>query len=179
MFFDGWLPLLRTLGTGVLVYAGVVLLLRLSGKRTLSKWNAFDFVVTIALGSVLATAILSKSVPLVDGLAALALLVSLQALLTWLSVRSRTVERLVKTRPTLLLYKGALLHDVLRRERVAETEVLAALRAHGVADAAEVGAVVLETDGDFSVIQTLPDDAHLSTLRGVEGAEPHGASDRR
>ena len=78
MFFDSWTGLGRVLLVGTLAYVALVLLLRISGKRTLTKLNAFDLVVTVALGSTLATVLLSKSVALAEGVVALALLVSLQ-----------------------------------------------------------------------------------------------------
>ena len=83
----------------------VLLLLRVSGKRTLTKINAFDLVVTVALGSTLATVLLTKSVALAEGLTAFVLLIFLQFVLIWLSVRSRAVSRLVKSEPTLLVYQ--------------------------------------------------------------------------
>ena len=103
MFFRGWPGLLRTLVVGVLAYSALVLVLRVSGKRTLSKMNAFDFVVTVALGSTLATVLLSKGVALAEGVAAFALLVGMQFVITWASVRSGAVSRLVKSEPQMLL----------------------------------------------------------------------------
>jgi uncharacterized membrane protein YcaP (DUF421 family) len=88
MLFQSWTGLGRVLLVGTLAYAALVLLLRISGKRTLSKLNAFDLVVTVALGSTLATVLLSKSVALAEGVLALCLLVSLQYAIAWLSVRS-------------------------------------------------------------------------------------------
>jgi uncharacterized membrane protein YcaP (DUF421 family) len=67
MFFDGWNGLLRTLIIGILAYIAIVVLLRVTGKRTLSKMNAFDFVVTVALGSTLVTVLLSQDVALAEG----------------------------------------------------------------------------------------------------------------
>ena len=144
--------LLKTLLVGVLAYAGIVLCLRLSGKRTLSKWNAFDFVVTIAIGSMLGTTTLSSSTTLSQGLTAMALLVVLQFTITWLSVRSASVRRLMKAEPTLLLRDGEFLRSALMRERVTEAEIRAALRASGIGAMESAAAVVLETDGSFSVI---------------------------
>lgn len=154
MFFDGWLSLGRTAIVGVLAYAALVFLLRISGKRTLSKMNAFDLIVTIALGYTLATVLLSKSVALVTGLFAFTLLVGLQYVITWLSVRSPAVHRFIKAEPALLLYRGRFLHEAMRRERVTEAEILAALRTQGVAAVNEVEAVVLETDSSFSVVKS-------------------------
>jgi uncharacterized membrane protein YcaP (DUF421 family) len=70
MIFDGWGSIARTAIVGVLAYAALVVLLRISGKRTLAKMNAFDLVVTVALGSTLATILLSKEVSLASGVAA-------------------------------------------------------------------------------------------------------------
>ncbi len=79
MFFQNWSGLLRTVVVGVLAYVALVALLRVSGKRTLSKMNAFDFVVTVALGSTLATILLSKNVALAEGVVAFAVLISLHS----------------------------------------------------------------------------------------------------
>lgn len=151
-FFNGWSGPLRVVLVGVLAYVALIAVLRISGKRTLSKMNAFDFVVTVALGSTLATIILSKDVALVEGVLALALLIGLQYAITWLSVRSSTVSNLVKSEPSLLLYNGRLLPDALRRERVTEDEVRAAARASGQPVLDDLLAVVLETDGTFTVV---------------------------
>lgn len=152
MFFNGWSGLLRLLVVGVPAYIALVLLLRVSGKRTLSKLNAFDFVVTVAFGSILATALLDRTLPLLEVVAAFVLLVLLQLAVTWSAVRSRTVDRIVKSEPALLYHDGSFLYDAMRRERVTEGEVLAAVRSHGHGDVASVRSVVLETDGTLSVI---------------------------
>ena len=153
MVFSDWSTLGRIIIVGTLAYISLVVLLRVTGKRTLSKMNAFDLIVTVALGSTLATVLLSKDVALVDGVVAFALLIGLQFVITWLSVRSPTVSRLVKATPTLLLYRGEVLHGALRRARVVEAEVLAAVRESGYLALEQVEAVVLETDGTFSVIK--------------------------
>ena len=153
MFFDDWFGLFRILIIGVLSYAVLIFWLRVSGKRTLSKWNAFDFVVTIALGSTLATVIVSKDVSFAEGVFALGLLIGLQFVITWLSVRFDWAEKLVKAKPTLLFDKGEFLLEPMKRQRVAEAEVRMAIRAEGVAAVEEIEAVVLETDGSFSVIK--------------------------
>ncbi len=152
MFFKSWTSVLHTVLTGVIAYGVLIVMLRTSGKRTLAKMNAFDLVVTVALGSTLSTALVSRTVPLADGVAALAVLILLQYLVAWVSVRSRRFEDLVKSAPTLLLYRGAIRHDQLRRQRVSEGELRAAARQAGLPSLGEVGAIVFETDGSFSVV---------------------------
>lgn len=158
MFFDSWSGIGRVLAVGVLAYAALVVLLRVSGKRTLSKMNAFDLVVTVALGSTLATIVLSKDVALAEGVAAFALLILLQFSVTWSSVRSKGLRSAVKSEPTLLFFDGRFLSDALRRERVTQDEAEAAVRQHGHASMQQVAAIVLETDGSLSVVKK-PGDA--------------------
>lgn len=167
MFFDDWFGLIRIVLVGVPAYVALVLMLRISGKRTLSKMNAFDFVVTVALGSTLATVLLSKDVALAEGVLAFALLIALQFIITWLSVRSKFVSRLVKSEPTLLWHHGEFLRGAMKSARVTESEILTAARAQGQAAMENVAAVVLETDGTFSVIAAPKNSVKFSTLTGV------------
>lgn len=153
MLFNSWIDLLRVVVVGTMVYVALIVALRLTGKRTLSKWNAFDFIATISLGSILASALLSKTVALAEGVFAVLVIVGLQFLITWLSVRFSSVRGLVKSKPMLLLDRGKMLQSALRCERVTESEVRAAVRAAGIAALEEVRAVILETDGSFSVIK--------------------------
>jgi uncharacterized membrane protein YcaP (DUF421 family) len=152
MFFDGWADLGRVLAVGCLAYSTLVLLVRVSGKRTLAKMNAFDLVVTIALGSTLASALLSADVALAEAAVGFGLLVTLQLIVAWLSVRVRAVRRAVKADPTILLYQGQFREEALRQERVTHGEVRQAVRAQGLGSLDDVEAVVLETDGSLSVI---------------------------
>lgn len=169
MFFNAWAALGRVLVVGPLAYAALVLLLRVSGKRTLTKLNAFDLVITMALGSTLADVLLNKSVALAEGVLALAVLIFLQFVVTWSSVRSERVQRLVKAEPTLLLHRGRFLNEALRAQRVTHEELLAVLRTHGVAEPDGVAAIVLETDGSFSILSDGPEPG-LGTLSDVRRA---------
>lgn len=153
MFFDSWAGLGRVLVVGTLAYVALVAVLRISGKRTLTKLNAFDLVVTVALGSTLATVLLSKSAALAEGVLAMALLVFLQFVITWLSVRSPRFQTLVKSEPTLIMHQGRFLDGAMREQRITREEVMAALRSNGVADAADAAAVILETDGTIAVVK--------------------------
>lgn len=153
MFFDGWAPVIRTLTLGTLAYIAFVLLLRVSGKRTLSKMNAFDFVVTVAFGSTLASIMTSSNVSLIQGVLALGLLILLQLISTYLSVRCKWYKNLIKAQPTLLFFKGEFLSESMRSQRVTRAEILAAMRQQGITEPASVDAVVIETEGSLSVMK--------------------------
>lgn len=170
MFFASWGSIGRVLLVGTLAYAGLVLLLRISGNRTLSKMNSFDLVITVAFGSVLASILTSADLSLSTGMVAIGLLILLQYLITWLSVRSRSLSRTVKTQPTLLLSGGHFRTAALRKVRVTEEEVRSAVRQHGYGDLDRVAAVIMESDGSLSVISHERLGAG-SALTGVAGHE--------
>ena len=152
MFLGTWFGLLRIVVVGPLAYLALVAVLRVSGKRTLAKMSAFDFVVTVALGSTLATVLLSKDVPLAEGILAFVVLAALQFIVALASQRSEAVEAVVKSAPRLLLCGGEIDDQALLEERVTTDEVKSAVRKSGIGDLRSVAAVVLETDGSFSVV---------------------------
>lgn len=154
MYFDSWHGLLRVVVIGVCAYVSLVVALRLSGKRTLAKMNAFDLVVTVALGSTLATVLLSSDIALAEGVLGMVVLIGAQLAVAWTSVRSRPFRKAVKSTPTLLVWQGRPRETVLVEQRVSRTEVLQAVRSQGLGTLDQVAAVVLETDGSFSVIPT-------------------------
>lgn len=177
MLFDNWIDIFRVLIVGMLAYFSLLVLLRFSGKRTLSQMNAFDLVVTVALGSVLATIILSDDVALAEGVVAYVTLIGLQFVIEWVSVRSKTVRDLVKGHPQLLFYRGAFLEREMRQERVDREEILSAIRGQGIADINDVDAVVLETNGVFTVL-VRSTSMQQSTLQDVAGAKGRRAQPR-
>jgi uncharacterized membrane protein YcaP (DUF421 family) len=135
----------------VIGFAALFTMLRVSGKRTLSKLNVFDFVFVVAVGSVFASTIISKDVTLVEGVTALATLIVIQLILAELAVRYPRVERIINGEPTLLLSHGKFIHRALRKERITEEEVRAAIRQKGVTRVEDVDAVVMENDGSLTV----------------------------
>lgn len=151
MFFQDWQGIVRTVIVGVLAYATLVLFLRVSGKRTLAKLNAFDLVVTVALGSTLSAIVLQESVALAEGAAALAVLILAQYAVTYTSVRAPGFAKLARSAPALLARHGRFCEDTMRRERVTEDEALSAVRADGGHGIEDVETLILESDGSLSV----------------------------
>ena len=152
MLFQNWEGIVRTLLVGVLSYVTLVVFLRISGKRTLAKLNAFDLVVTVALGSTLSAILLQESIALAEGATAFALLIAMQYVVTFSSVRSRRFAKLVRSEPRLLVRKGEVLDRAMREERITSDEALSAIRAGGGREIEDAEAVILESDGSLSVI---------------------------
>lgn len=135
-------------------YGAMVIILRVSGKRTLSKMNAFDFIVTIALGSTMASIALNKNIPLADGVAAVSIFVFLQYLLTWISVRIKFFKTLITSKPSLIFYKGSYLHEAMKQERITVEEVQCAGRNKGYSTLDEIDMIILEATGEFTLLET-------------------------
>lgn len=152
VFYQGWAGVARVLIVGLLAYVYLIGLLRLTGKRTLAKLNAFDLVVTVALGSTLSSVLLDGAISWTEGMVALATLVVLQLLVALVTTRVPGARDVVTARPTLLLHDGELDEATARRARVTPAEVRQAVRSSGQGDLGGVAAVVLETDGTLSVV---------------------------
>ena len=173
MWFDNWEDIARVALVGTASYITLIAILRASGKRTLSQLNAFDFVVTVAIGSTLATILLSAEVSWSEGFVALALLVGLQFIVAAIASRWPRSRALLSAQPSLVLRDGEILTEELSRHRLTTTEVAQAVRASGSGDLSSVAAVVLETDGTLSVIphETFGDGSALGSMRDRADAD--------
>jgi uncharacterized membrane protein YcaP (DUF421 family) len=167
LFFNSWASVFRTSVLTLLAYIALVLILRVTGKRTLTKMNTFDFIVTIALGSSFATIVLNQNIAFVDGVILFFLLIFLQFFITWLSVRFRKFKHFITGTPALLLYKGEIYEDVMRKERIMKEELFVVARSKGVSDLKDVDAIILETNGDLTLIRELAKEEE--TIRDAEG----------
>lgn len=151
----------------------VLALVRIAGLRSFSKMTAFDFVATVAMGSLLAAAATASSWPsFAQVIVALAALLGVQALLAWLRSRSSRLREFIGNTPVLLMEDGRFCEAALKRTRVAREDVLAKIRAANALDLGDVRAVVLENTGDISVLhgETLDADL-LSGVRRVPEAD--------
>jgi uncharacterized membrane protein YcaP (DUF421 family) len=165
MLFNGWSPLGRALFIGLIAYVFLVLLLRIGGKRTLANMDEFDLVVLVAMGNLFATAMLSPDVSLSQTVMALALLVILQVAVTWAMSRYPRISRLIESEPRLLVFRGQILREATKKARLSEDELFQAIRRKGIGAVEDVEALVMETNGDFSVIRK--GERSLSALRSV------------
>jgi len=165
-YFSGWEPVVRVLIVGVAMYAALVVFLRVSRSRTLSSMNAFDFVVTVAIGSAFGRALTAKSVALSEALAAFGLLVGLQYAVTWIQIRWPYFQRIVTNPPTLLYFRGEFVDEEMQRQRVTESELQSAVRKQQFGSLSEVEAVVLESSGEFSVIPSVEDGSGFGETMG-------------
>ena len=152
IWFDSWDDIARVLLVGASAYIALVTVLRVSGKRTLAKLNAFDLVVTVAVGSTLSTILLNSDVSFTEGVVALALLAGLQFVVATITARWRRGRAILTSRPAVLMIDGHFDEEVMLRERVSAEDICHAIRSSGHGDIKSIGVVILESDGSLSAI---------------------------
>ncbi len=167
IFFNNWESIVRVIIMTFMGYIAMIFLLRISGKRTLSKMNAFDFVITVVFGSSLAAVALNKSISLSEGVVCFSMLVFMQFTITWLSVRFKFVKNIVTSKPTLLLYKGELYESILKKERITIDELYVAARRKGIEDLKNIDAIILETTGDINIMEKVSN-REAQTIKNLE-----------
>ena len=175
VWFHSWPSIGRIALCTIIAFGWTLMLIRMFGKRTISKTNPSDFVMTVAVGSTMANFILPGSVPVADGLGALFVLLLLQIGIEWVTTRSERARRPLEGHPTLLLHRGRFLEDVMRRENINHEEIRKAVRTAGIADLEKVYAVILEIDGTFSVIPAAGSvGSALTQVEGIPAGEKSG-----
>jgi len=143
--------------SAVALYVLLILYTRLVGLRSFSKMSAFDFAITIAIGSILASVTLWQKPTLLEGAVALGVLFGLQFVVGNLRKRLPGVTALVDNAPLLLMDGTEVLSDNLRRANMTEADLRAKLREANVTRLEQVRAVVMESTGDVSVLHAPPD----------------------
>lgn len=154
---DNLFDLVNVLFESVVIVVAVVLVTRLNGLRSFSKQSSFDFPITVATGSVIATTVAGQQTPLAIGVAAVVGLFAVQAIIALVRMWSSAAETVVDNRPLLLMEDGQIHESALRAARMTREDLVAKLRMANVADPAEVRAVVFESTADVSVLTGPPD----------------------
>ena len=166
-----WTAILMVIISSIGIYIAVILFTRLSGLRSFSKMSSFDFAMTVAIGSVIATTILNGEIPLIQAIVGLGALYVLQIGVAKLRGISPLINNLVDNQPVLLMNGSRILDENLKSTKVTPDDLRAKLREANVTDFSQILAVVLETTGDISVLhskdgsQKLDDDI-LSHVKG-------------
>lgn len=146
-FTSSLMVILSALG----IYFALILFTRLSGVRTFSKMSSFDFAVTVAIGSLVASTILTKSPPLLQSVVAMGTLFLIQSGVAVIR-RTSIVKGLVDNQPILLMKGAEVLKENMKKAKVTHEDLLGKLREANVTQFSQIKAVVMETTGDISVL---------------------------
>ena len=152
-------------------YFCLILFTRIVGLRSFSKLSSYDLAMTVGIGSILASTVLSKSTSLLQGVFAIGMLFTLQAVLSIIRRKFKPFKALIDNQPIILMANGAYLYDNLKEAKFSENDIKQILRKNGIKSKSEVFAVIMETTADISVIKssdTSPDWSLFDDIRDNE-----------
>ncbi len=162
--------ILMVVVTGIGIYLSLILFTRLTGLRSFTKMSSFDFAITVAFGSIIASTILTKQPSLFTGIIGLGVLYGIQFIVSKLRFLTSISGSVVDNHPILLMAGNKILYDNLKKARVTEDDLKSKLRIAGITHPDQVYAVVMETAGDMAVIR-MSQDVDPSLFEGVRGGE--------
>lgn len=174
MFFDSDLRIIEIAVLTILTYAILIIALRISGKRTIADYTAFDWVVSITVGSIAASTIIIEDVSLSEGVISMIVLFILQTVVAFFAVKSRKFRRYSEGGPTLLYYKGHYLEDTMFKTRVTKSDIHQSIRIKANKSPDQVQAVVLEKNGRMSVIEEITEEGELGLFEDLGSEVPKG-----
>ena len=155
-------------------YLYLIVVIRLTGKRSVAHMNSFDWLVNVAVGALTASAILTPGNTVAAWLA-IGTIAVLQVSLTRAAMRFGVVGRLVREEPRLLMRDGRFLRDTMREQAISRDEMMQAIRSAGLCGPEDVAAIVFEADGRLSVIAG---SEHAASPKGMSALEEFAADDR-
>lgn len=153
------------------IYFGLILFTRLMGLRSFSKLSSHDFAMTVGIGSILASTVLSKSPSLLQGLVAMVMLFLLQAMVSLIRRKVKPLKNLIDNEPVVLMAHGDYYWDNIKQASLSKSDLHQVLRKNGIKSKSEIFAVIMETTGDISVIKqnhTATDRALFDDIRDCE-----------
>ncbi|TYP74392.1 DUF421 domain-containing protein [Aquimarina intermedia] len=161
-------PLWETFVGSILIFVAVVTLTRIIGLRSFAKFTAYDFAFTVAIGSIISST-LTSSTSISHGATAIASLLILTYIFSYLQRKFSMVSAIISNKPLLLMNGNEILYDNLKYARIEKTQLIAKLREANVLDFDQVEAVVLESTGDISVLHKSSSEMNLNSdiLEGV------------
>ncbi|MCH8559467.1 DUF421 domain-containing protein [Nesterenkonia sp. LB17] len=170
-FWDGWDPIIHTVITLTAGYIALLIILRLSGPRTMASMTPLDFIVAVTIGSAFGRTLTAVDVPLSQAILTVLLLVLLQWLMAWMRGRSPKMRRILDAPPVLIYYQGKFQRKALRKHQLVEDDIHTAVRSSSRGSLKEVSAVILEQNGGLVVIGDAELDDSSSVLKFTGEAE--------
>jgi uncharacterized membrane protein YcaP (DUF421 family) len=145
------IPWFHLIIRAVIVYLAILVLLRVAGKRQIGQMGMIEFVALLLISNAVQNSMNGGDNSITGGIILAVTLIVLSALFARLTYRSRKLEMLIQSRPTLLIHHGKILHDHLKRELLTVRELKQLLRRQGIHDLDEIAEAVLESDGFISI----------------------------
>lgn len=143
--------MLLTIIRSIILYILVILAIRLMGKRQLGELQPSELVITILISNIATLPLEDADIPLLTGMTPILVLVCLEVLISWITLRFPGLRKLVSGSPKIIITNGEIDREALTELRLSEADVMSALRSQQVFDVKDVQQAVVETNGSISV----------------------------
>lgn len=166
-----WQQVLGIILSVIGFYFCLILFTRITGLRSFSKLSSYDLAMTVGIGSILASTVLSKSTSLLQGILAIGMLFLLQSVVSIVRRKFKPIKALIDNQPIILMAHGEYYWDNLKEAKLSTNDIKQVLRKNGIKSKSEVFAVIMETTADMSVIKnndTDPDWTIFDDIRDNE-----------
>lgn len=156
----------------VILYILVLLGLRMMGKRQIGEMQPFELVITIMISELAAIPIENTGIPILNGIIPIFTLLFLEGLFSVLMLKSESIRKFIDGTPSIIINKGKLIYKELKKQRITVEDLFEELRIAGYPDLHEIEYVILETDGQLSIIPKIenrpltPKDMNIETMPG-------------
>lgn len=147
-----WTTIITIILATVLIYIALIAISRITGLRSFSKMSGFDFVVTIAIGSMIANTIVARNPPFLIAIIAFITLFALQMITARFRYKPTDIGRYIDNKPLLLMDGAQIIEKNMNKSSISRDELYAKLRERGVTQLTQIKAAVLETTGEVSVL---------------------------
>lgn len=154
LVFNNWQTFFRVSLSGIFIYFTLIVIINLFGKRSIANLSMHDYIVTLAMGSIVASTIISKDATLVDGLAGVLILLVLQYLVTLTTSRYSKFFKTINAKPAVLFLEGKFIEKNIKDNRITRNEIYSVIRMQGQTTSDNIFAVILESNGNLSVIKS-------------------------
>ncbi|WP_026477551.1 YetF domain-containing protein [Alkaliphilus transvaalensis] len=135
-----------------ILYFIVVVVMRMMGKRQIAQMQPFELVITLMIAELAATPMENTSIPLINGVVPILTLLSVQVIISYLSIKSESVSNIICGKPSILINKGQIDQSELRRLRINMNDLLEQLRLKDYPNLSDVEYAIMETNGDISIM---------------------------
>lgn len=167
LIFNDWQTVLRIIFSGVFIYFTLILIMNLFGKRSIANLSMHDYVVTLAMGSIVASTIISKDATILDGLVGVLVLLTLQYLVTLTSIHYTNFFKTINAKPSVLFIEGEFIAENLKENRITENEIYSEIRMQGQTTSDNIFAVILESNGNLSIIKSASEEKRDEITRYI------------
>ncbi|MER1954458.1 MAG: YetF domain-containing protein [Desemzia incerta] len=155
LLFDGWQSTVRITLTTIFLYLILIVLLKIFGSRSVSSFSVYDMIATITIGSVISSTLVLKEINLINGMVAIIVLLVLQFSLSKLVTKWEGLYPFANPTPKVVFYKGEFKNESMKKVRVNKEEIYSAIRREAGTTSDNVEAVLLEPNGDLTVIKNI------------------------